>query len=360
MAPRDIPFMMVFDGRDVRYGGNGRDEFGKETGQRTVLLLDRILPTARTSGSQLLELPVELLADIVEVLFDDRASLANLALVNVECRQMARSAQFAEISFDYSPKSHELLRKLASEASERQSGVPKPSIGACIRCITVQSNKRWLIRRYPDLHDASHFPTSRLYSDEQRAVLKQEANEIYTSTYYKPLVAVISNAMPNIQAIAWKERNAVDESFFQAIVRSSVRLQHLKLPQSYTEDQFIVQPPLSRSSWPLRSLQLGFHMIGKGVPSRDLCELTRSLLHLCAPTLESFVWTSELSYTEEDSAVGWLSLPRLRRFRIEDIPIAADTLMVFLSAPLKELELHYREDCYWYVCARRNPSKGSH
>ena len=83
----------------------GRDDFGEEESQRTVPLLDRIIESPRTLGSRLLELPVEILAETINLMAGDRSSLANLALVNVECRQMARSAQFTTVRYDYSPRS---------------------------------------------------------------------------------------------------------------------------------------------------------------------------------------------------------------------------------------------------------------
>ena len=59
----------------------GRDKFGIEGGQRTVLTLDRIMGSSpRSIGSRFLELPVEILADIVELLAEDASSLAKFGL----------------------------------------------------------------------------------------------------------------------------------------------------------------------------------------------------------------------------------------------------------------------------------------
>ncbi|RSL76042.1 hypothetical protein CEP51_010336 [Fusarium floridanum] len=55
----------------------------------------------RASRSRLLQMPSEILADIVHFLSDSKSALANLALVNSDCRQLARSSQFAEVTFDY-------------------------------------------------------------------------------------------------------------------------------------------------------------------------------------------------------------------------------------------------------------------
>ena len=91
------------------------------------------MPSPQTYGCRFLELPVEILADIVELVAADRSSLAGLAMVNWECRQLARSAQFAEVCFDYSPGSHALISKLLDQVEQKDRGVNVPCIGHCIR-----------------------------------------------------------------------------------------------------------------------------------------------------------------------------------------------------------------------------------
>jgi hypothetical protein len=94
--------------------------------------------------SRLFKLPLEILSTIVCFLDGDKQSLASLALVNSDCRQLARSCQFQTIVFDSSPSSTHLLGILIYEAAERPRSpnrlTERLSLGACIRCVKTNSN----------------------------------------------------------------------------------------------------------------------------------------------------------------------------------------------------------------------------
>ncbi|KAL3445046.1 hypothetical protein BJX65DRAFT_310202 [Aspergillus insuetus] len=64
--------------------------------------------------SRLFKLPLEILSFIIRYLDGDKQSLASLALVNSDCRQLARSCQFQTIVFESSPSSTHLLGNGAS------------------------------------------------------------------------------------------------------------------------------------------------------------------------------------------------------------------------------------------------------
>jgi hypothetical protein len=168
------------------------------------------------------------LAEIVDWIADDRQTLASLALVNSDCRQLARSCQFAAICFDYSPSAHAIVRALAEESSWRRDGaVLQPTIGACVRRITVSSDRRWVSARHPELSDSFFGNKVESHTDAQRLALEEEASKEYYNAYYGPLLAAISGAMPHLQTIAWHDRMEVDAGFFKAIFRSPA--QHIKL-----------------------------------------------------------------------------------------------------------------------------------
>ncbi|KAL6893440.1 hypothetical protein GGI43DRAFT_413342 [Trichoderma evansii] len=95
--------------------GVERDDFGRDADTRRCLLLDTIMQgRKRESHCRLLQMPTEILADIVDLIADDKPALASLALVNSDCRYLARSCQFAEIHFNYSNRGQQLLRHLAN------------------------------------------------------------------------------------------------------------------------------------------------------------------------------------------------------------------------------------------------------
>lgn len=71
-------------------GTLGSDEFGAETDTKRPLLLDSVMEGKPCiSGSRLLGIPAEILAIIVDFIADDKPTLAALALVNSDCRQLA-------------------------------------------------------------------------------------------------------------------------------------------------------------------------------------------------------------------------------------------------------------------------------
>ncbi|KAK2772790.1 hypothetical protein CKAH01_13792 [Colletotrichum kahawae] len=116
MFSHDVSSMMI-----GKLSG-GPDLFGKETGARLPLLFTKVME-ARPAASQslLFRLPPEILGDIMDLIADEQPSLASLALVNSDCRQLARSCQFAVVTFDYSPASRQLAQLLSTEAASADS-----------------------------------------------------------------------------------------------------------------------------------------------------------------------------------------------------------------------------------------------
>src|SRR4051812_1186865 len=82
----------------------GRDEYGQEIVPPAPLAFDRVNEgRAPKSNCPLLKLPLEVLGYISG--YVPRDSLAAFALVNTDCRQLARSRQFASVLLDYSDAS---------------------------------------------------------------------------------------------------------------------------------------------------------------------------------------------------------------------------------------------------------------
>ncbi|KAK5656034.1 hypothetical protein OQA88_5173 [Cercophora sp. LCS_1] len=67
------------------------------------------------SSSHLLKLPSTILSDIVQCLEDDSRTLASLALVNTDCRQLARTCQFKNFTVIFPDFLHFGVLKLAKE-----------------------------------------------------------------------------------------------------------------------------------------------------------------------------------------------------------------------------------------------------
>lgn len=101
-------------------------------------------PTA--GNCYLFQIPSEILTQIVGYLADSMPDLASLALVNSDCRQLARSCQFRVVTFDGGPWFDSgILALLLCDAYERRQNCEqlghtrKPSIGACIRRVIINN-----------------------------------------------------------------------------------------------------------------------------------------------------------------------------------------------------------------------------
>ncbi|KAH8114245.1 hypothetical protein DFH11DRAFT_1596745 [Phellopilus nigrolimitatus] len=123
----------------------GKDEFARDVAPPLPLAFDRVNEGRPVSSNYppLQKLPFELLSDIVE--YFDAADLASLALVDRDCRQLARSVQFASVRFTFSPGSIMLVHLLLQEGELRSRGqhIQYP-LGPCVRRLTVASEGRYI------------------------------------------------------------------------------------------------------------------------------------------------------------------------------------------------------------------------
>ncbi|KAF2199497.1 hypothetical protein GQ43DRAFT_473597 [Delitschia confertaspora ATCC 74209] len=136
---------------DVFTLANNKDTFGKDFGPAPIpLALDYISEGHRcTSESVFTRLPIIVTYQIVQLI--DISDLANFALVNRDCRQWARSRQFASVKLDYSERAEGILNVLTQEHQERASNNGKtrfPAIGVCVRHLIVNTDAKWVTRRH--------------------------------------------------------------------------------------------------------------------------------------------------------------------------------------------------------------------
>ncbi|RYP92454.1 hypothetical protein DL770_001400 [Monosporascus sp. CRB-9-2] len=349
---RDVSSMMM-----PRFSGIQNDQFGKEKNARLPLLLDRVMEGhPRKSESRLLQLPAELLGDIADLLANDKPTLASLALVNSDCRQLARSCQFAEFCFDYSPQAIGLLQKLLNECLERQNSSRNPTIGACIRRATIAADVQWMARRNGKLYESIWGETSSQFTKEERELLQEEGSKQYEA-YRNCVLQVISRAMPNLEYVGWYDQYLVYEDFFALLSRSSA--QHLMLYRVPLNQPYILEPPVTPATWPLRSLSLSvreafrFRDDAQTAPEgplmggqsqdtpRSMSLFYTTLFQRCAPTLE-FLKLSDLSPGLGESHVSFgdtrISFPRLRTADLVHLSKLGKTVFAsFLDAPLRHL-----------------------
>ncbi|OQD75219.1 hypothetical protein PENDEC_c008G06079 [Penicillium decumbens] len=295
------------------------------------------------SGSRLLNIPAEILANIVDFIADDQPTLAALALVNSDCRQLARSCQFVDICFDYSPRAFDLLLALLRETVPSVSTASQPTIGACIRRVTVKSDRQWVASTHWELYQSIWGDTHESYNREQKKELHERATKTYNS-YRSGLLGAISGAMPHLETIAWCDQVSVGADFLKVISRLPIK--HLKLSRVPIDVPYLMEPPLTPAVMQLRSLHLDTRLAWRvsgdvedeNVASLSLSPFFKSLFLRCAPTLESLVWPSwDFMQGSEPISLGDepISFPRLRHLKLPMLKLAPSTLSSFLSAPLR-------------------------
>jgi hypothetical protein len=304
---------------------------------------------APVSESALFKLPVEILGHILG--FVDPSSLSSLALVNRDCRQLARSRQFAAVHLDYSPSSVALIHFLVSETNERMvnSGATSlPSLGACIRRMTVATSQAILRQRF-DIPELDHTGNDDSFDEAYIEHAKVEAPKwqvAYTAVeeVYLPMVKIIlchGPTLPHLEYLDWEDGVRLSPSFYDALACSSI--QHLKLYRPVVDHDFEIRLPQSHvsRSWPLRTLHMEWCWNFQGnLPST--ARLSASVLRLCAPTLETLVWTNFLQ--EDQQTFGpdpFPNFPRLRNLRLEGFLPLADTSVMdaFLKSKLVDLSI---------------------
>ena len=320
----------------------GMDDYGKKIVPPLPLSFDRVNEgRSPLSTAPLFQLPFEILGSILEHV--SPASLASLALVSHDCRQLARSRQFASVLLDYSDSSFGLISLLQRERQQRavnEGLTVSPSLGACVRRMTVAT--------HPDCMSLRHDITL----DEEFADLGKEVREeriAKAARMYDVYLECIENilsdgiSLPNLELLDWEDKIALPPSFFNALASSSI--QHLKLFRVSIEEEFTIVPPgtLGTRGWPLRSLHLE---ILPGIPRSGkfgTSTICNSILRLCASTLESLTWQSFGEGDPQSFVTDLLDPPRfpeLRNLKLLYIqPLDSSILEAFLQDGLHALEI---------------------
>ncbi|KAK1597178.1 uncharacterized protein LY79DRAFT_508442 [Colletotrichum navitas] len=239
----------------------GPNLFGKKTEARLPLLFTKVME-ARPAASQslLFRLPSEILGDIMDLISDEKPSLASLALVNSDCRQLARSCQFAVVTFDYSPASRQLAQLLSTEAVSR-GPQSRGRIGPCIRRVKVASDPGWLGGFHKELYDSIWGADRGEITDAKREYfdcLQKKAELEYVAYYQMPILLGIG-AMPNLESISWLDGLCQSPKFLTTLAGSSV--QHIKFHGSVSEELLGVLDQLPAHSFQqVRGLDLRLHI----------------------------------------------------------------------------------------------------
>ena len=305
-----------------------KDEFGKNLVPPLPLSVDRVFEGRRpASNARLIQLPFEILAQIIQAV--PMSSISRFALVNSDCRQLARSRQFASLHFDYSDRSLEIIEHLTKESGERlsQGGFTKKSaLGPCIRRITVATHPGWVTRR----HNVELSETFNALPKEVRSERMVAACNAYFGSYVASIQLLLADrtVLPHLELLDWEDNVSLQQSFFDAIVNSTI--QHLKIYRASIDKLFTISPPQTQPSriWPLRSFHLELTPALTTAFNLNVSRLCTSLLHLCAPTLESLTWDDCLGRSVRTNGNGLTPrFPSLRHLRISQLNFKDDALL---------------------------------
>lgn len=212
--------------------------------------------------------------------------LSSLALVNSDCRQIARACQFKTVRLDprHPTRSQGILDVLRAEAKQRKksrSGLTlSPSLGVCIRSFSVTHHFEYLRPLHFNSRQSNYHRALRPHCLMRQ---RERANSIFkakfvcegddrTSTAFRAFPAL--TRLENFNCFAVRD---LTQHYLDTLVHSGAS--HLGLAVALTDDI-----PQVKAPWPVKHLDLG--VIMGGAEGSDKSQHFDNLLRACAPTLE--------------------------------------------------------------------------
>lgn len=313
-------------------------------------------------GSRLFLMPAEIHDDIFGYLDDDRDDLAALALVNSDCRQIARSYQFRAVTFNGSLQCDKgILALLRREAIERRQDrgdygrTRQPSLGVCVRRVTAAEGglNKWMNANRPG-RQATPAEHRRWWSRLPLVIG-------YLNRVYRPAVLSVVASLPHLDAARTLRSSragglVLDEHLLNSLAGSTLRTLELRVTMAPRCPQVV-----DGVSWPLEALDLRLewdhhehHTPGPGRKGLDASAYCDSILRLCCAALERLRICLPPPPTSPGAppdrpAFFFLQFPRLRRLDVLDAgnlhPLALRSLLT-TSRRLEALSI----DCtLWHV-----------
>ncbi|KAF8889917.1 hypothetical protein BD779DRAFT_309311 [Infundibulicybe gibba] len=245
-----------------------------------------------TSSLPIFRLPIELINHIT--LYFSPTDLASFALVDRDCRQLARSIQFCDLRMDRDGDAFlEFLELLEAESRDRKNAItlPRFTIGSCVRRVYTHYGP-W--------------------------------------EYLDRVCVVIRDALPNLCRLDWETAATMSSEMFHCF--TSIPLKHLGLKNVRLDHALEVQWARNMRPWALESLVLFvtcYSESDSGVSDEDAVPFTMSLLYQAAPTLSNLVWIGRIdqpythSFSESPPCFPNLRDLTLDAIRIDEIVLTA-------------------------------------
>lgn len=249
-------------------------------------------PIAATD-SPLFTCPTEVLANIVDHLGANPADLASLALVNSDCRQLARSWQFRTLTLSVTPRNMAIVGVLVEEAQLRRQNKIGLSLGACIRKIVTTNTDFWtkantIRARNPgyasDDNSEEAFARDEASLDKWRKATR-ELSDAYDAFFR--IVDVVLTSLPHLLTLNVSRSMDLTQASINWL-QSLTTVRHLTNVEFDMTDEIICTD--SCLEWPLETLEIrlrwDFHY-GLDRLGLDASQHWHHLLRPCAPSLQS-------------------------------------------------------------------------
>lgn len=325
------------------------------------LAFDKLLEGRSISAydSSLFKLPLEILTYIARQLPTSKTDLASLALVNTDCRQLARSCQFRTIKFDGSRSSEDLLGLLWREAVERSQNRGRTrhlSLGACVRRVVTNNDGYWkeIIASRPlkpgrSIEDNLDDPFD---DDEEKIALWRPTVGELTKRLnqnYRPNILFVISSLVHLESF---DINQVDwnQTYLNTLVALPVK--YLSLGEVQMTD---IIPIMNIVDWPLEKLtiRLSWDFDYRTNSKESVLNSSKSwelLLRSCAPFLQvlNLSHSSMMALGFKEELISFvLEFPKLRQLNLlwesNFGPLALRSL-ILTSPYLKTLSINYGDD----------------
>lgn len=175
----------------------------------------------RTQHNRLFDLPVELFDKILQHM--ETGTLARFAQASWSCCQASRLHQFRQVTLTSSPVSAEIVRKLLAEAVERENNsgkTLKPSMGVCIRELTVATHGREIMEKFaPEVDDIDIMLDTVRCGHGLRARIEK-----YYCQYIDTIAMAAGHyAMRNLETLRWFDNIPMRRDTWEHIITLPIR-----------------------------------------------------------------------------------------------------------------------------------------
>ncbi|KAI1619857.1 hypothetical protein EDD37DRAFT_613563 [Exophiala viscosa] len=252
-------------------------------------------------------LPIEVLTRIQSFL--PANELVNFALVNSDCRQIARSIWFETLVFDYD------FKRLRLSESRQSSAL---NLGACIRRMVVATNGEC----FQSLHATEYDTLERVSGDEKEQQL-QRAADYYFGSYIPSLTYIVGRCLPNLELLDWRDKLKIGPKLLQTALQSPIL--HLRLNGTIINQELIeafrkIEPQHTSR---LQTLDIELSKGKFGHQAGHSFDLVARMSKYCNSSLRTFRWNGVYTRLGDGEEAGESPEPLPPLLNIRDLTLTS-------------------------------------